>query len=152
MIRRVRSVVVAALAGGVTLAGSTAVAARPYDASVRGPVPVTGNSPVAGCPYGKATSDSVSDTGAEVQPNSAIAVQRSLDGGDTWQAPVIVRADTSSDAVNDRNSLTADPTDPKRAYVIWDRAAPDRQPVLFSSTSDGGRTWSAARIIHDPPK
>src|SRR5919112_674848 len=43
-------------------------------------------------------------------------------GGPSWEPRVTVRPDTG-DAFNDRESFTADPTDPtgRRVYVTWDR-------------------------------
>src|SRR5207247_9540611 len=53
---------------------------------------------------------------------TAVLVSRSRDGGATWERPVTVRRDTGG-AFNDKDSLTADPTDPagRRVYVAWDR-------------------------------
>jgi len=97
---------------------------------------------------------------------TAILVSRSGDGGTTWSAPVTVRRDTGN-AFNDKESLTADPTDPsgRRVYVAWDRLEgpevpgnavpgvpllPTRGPAWFARTTDGGATWEQARPIYDP--
>ncbi len=82
---------------------------------------------------------------------SAMRVARSLDGGDTWQAPITL-IDDDGPRFNDKNSLTADPTDAAYAYAVWDRldSATNRGPTYFARTVDGGATWEAARAIYDP--
>jgi len=83
---------------------------------------------------------------------SAITAQKSADGGLTWSDPVIIRQDADPNFFNDKNSLTADPTDARFAYAVWDRTDAIRggAPAWFSRTTDGGRTWEPARIIYDP--
>jgi len=99
---------------------------------------------------------------------TGVLVSRSRDGGATWEPPVTVRRDTG-DAFNDKEALTADPTDPagRRVYVVWDRLegvgipsllrelsplplVPLKGPAWFARTIDGGDTWEAARPIYDP--
>jgi hypothetical protein len=82
---------------------------------------------------------------------SAMRVSRSLDGGDTWQAPITL-IDNDNPYFNDKNSLTADPTDAAYAYAVWDRldSATNRGPTFFARTVDGGASWEAARSIYDP--
>lgn len=53
-------------------------------------------------------------------PN-AMLVSRSFDGGATWTNPITLRADGAGRALNDKNSLTADPVDGSYAYAVWDR-------------------------------
>jgi hypothetical protein len=83
---------------------------------------------------------------------SAITAQTSVDGGFTWTEPVIIREDADPNFFNDKNTLTADPTNSRFAYAVWDRIDTIRNgaPAWFSRTSDGGRTWEPARIIYDP--
>jgi hypothetical protein len=97
---------------------------------------------------------------------TSVLVSRSVDGGATWGEPVTLRRDTGN-AFNDKESITADPTDPtgRRAYVVWDRLeglglpvaapeaiplAPARGPTWFARTVDGGATWEPGRQIYDP--
>jgi hypothetical protein len=96
---------------------------------------------------------------------SSIIISRSTDGGLHWQAPVTAQLDPSFTVLNDKESVTADPVDPSKAYAVWDRlvspstnANPSafnvtpafRGPALFSTTTDGGVTWSSGRVIFDP--
>ncbi len=52
---------------------------------------------------------------------NAMLVNRSTDGAWTWEAPVTLIEDTDPTVLNDKNSITADPTDASRAYAVWDR-------------------------------
>jgi hypothetical protein len=99
-------------------------------------------------------------------PNSAILVSKSKNGGTTWGNPIALRTDKGPNVLNDKESLTADPTNSNYAYAVWDRleianenadpvqvflhAIGSRGPTWFSRTTNGGRSWEAARIIYDP--
>ncbi|HEX6010612.1 MAG TPA: sialidase family protein, partial [Geminicoccaceae bacterium] len=52
---------------------------------------------------------------------NAMLVNRSTDGGASWGPPVTLIQDTNGQVLNDKNSLTADPTNPSFAYAVWDR-------------------------------
>src|SRR5205823_2144610 len=69
-------------------------------------------------------------------------------------------------AFNDKESITADPTNANYAYAVWDRfttpagnsmaniegaihARSFREPIWFSRTTNGGQTWEPARNIYD---
>jgi hypothetical protein len=106
--------------------------------------------------------------------DNGVSVATSRDGGMTWDEPVLVHSNTrraAARAFDDKESITADPTRPRVAYVVWDRGVADEEagergdlervalgtsdgspsaPVWFAMTSDGGVTWSEARPILDP--
>jgi hypothetical protein len=82
---------------------------------------------------------------------------RSTDGGRTWSAPATLALEASSDLSLDKNTLTVDPTRPGVAYAVWDRLegltgplASSRGPAWLSRTDDGGLTWAAPWLLHDP--
>lgn len=106
-----------------------------------------------------------------VQGLNAVLVSKSTDGGSTWGEPITLKRDSgdrdSSYAFNDKETITADPTDSRYAYAVWDRFVTPagtslaslsgffdsrsfRQPAWFARTSDGGQTWEPARIMFDP--
>lgn len=97
--------------------------------------------------------------------DNAVLVSKSTDSGASWSAPVTLRRDDRANAFNDKETITADSTDPRYVYAIWDRlltpserasevaaehALGFRGPVWFSRTTDAGATWETARIIYDP--
>lgn len=96
---------------------------------------------------------------------TAVLVSKSTDGGLTWGAPTTLIRNTEATLFNDKESITADPTNSNYVYAIWDRlvfpqaqasataainAVGYRGPTFFSRTTDGGVTWEPARIIYDP--
>jgi hypothetical protein len=110
-------------------------------------------------------SDSFNANGPGFGGASSIIVSRSTDGGNHWQAPVTARLDTSTQVLNDKESVTGDPVNASNAYAVWDQlvspnknANPSafnhsiafRGPSLFSRTTDKGVTWSQGRVIFDP--
>lgn len=92
-------------------------------------------------------------TGAanSVGARSAVAVSRSVDGGVTWGAGVLLVDDDGNRLFNDKEALTIDTTDPRYAYAVWDRIGLDeRGPTLLARSTDGGASWEPARTIYDP--
>ena len=96
-------------------------------------------------------------------PANAMSVARSTTGGLTWEAPVLLKRDTSPNVLNDKNSITADRFDSSFVYAIWDRlefpnekaaaeagehAVGFRGPTWFARHTASG--WQPARIIFDP--
>src|SRR5213080_4861043 len=97
---------------------------------------------------------------------SAVLVSKSTDGGDTWSEPTTLARNVSAFAegpgFNDKESITADPTNATNVYAVWDRsrfpsdragvtaqmnAASIRGDIIFSRTTNGGQTWEAPRDI-----
>jgi hypothetical protein len=102
-------------------------------------------------PDGAAYQVSLSFSGAENQPgsSSAVLVSRSADRGRTWSVPVTLIRDGPA-AFNDKDSVTADPTDARYVYATWDRLEGNRGPTWFARTPDAGATWEPALPIFDP--
>lgn len=65
--------------------------------------------------------------------NSGMLVSRSSDHGATWQPPVTLIRNNSPHVLNDKNSLTADPTANKYVYAVWDQLS------VFPQTKEGAR-------------
>jgi hypothetical protein len=89
-------------------------------------------------------------------PRSAIVAARSDDGGVTWSDPVALQADDDGDIVNDKDSVTADPTDAGRVFVVWERLTGQSMPMApiahgpaMLARAEGG-VWEPARAIYDP--
>jgi len=98
--------------------------------------------------------------------SNGLAVSKSEDGGATWSVPILIAEDDTSRFLNDKESITVDPTDANFVYVVWDRLKqsvgdvinPDlvpgnlafKGPAMFARSTDGGDTWEPARKIYDP--
>jgi hypothetical protein len=86
---------------------------------------------------------------------NGIAVSRSFDGGLNWTDPILIIEDTDPRLFNDKETITADPTDSDFVYAVWDRLQSltefdFRGPGMFARSTDGGLTWEEAREIFDP--
>jgi hypothetical protein len=94
--------------------------------------------------------------------DNGIFAMRSTNGGLTWDHLTGVKVDNNQNQFfNDKESVTADPTRAGTAYAVWDRlvgptnnAAVEAHnffaftgPGWFARTTDGGVTWSTAKII-----
>ena len=98
------------------------------------------------------------------QLTSAILVSRSSDGGDTWSEPATLIRETSAFNFNDKESITADPTNANYVYAVWDRSRKPgesdsfsalnsfafRSDTMFARTTNGGISWEPARAIRHP--
>jgi BNR/Asp-box repeat len=84
---------------------------------------------------------------------SAMLASRSTDGGRTWSKSIVLVADPV-ELFNDKNTMTADPTDSRYVYATWDRLSfiPDTGagPILFARSVDNGVSWEPTRVIFDP--
>jgi hypothetical protein len=91
-------------------------------------------------------------------------VSKSIDGGETWGQPKVIASGPEGNSFNDKEAITADPRDPKFAYLTWTRfTSPNSQAadsayasaravrggLAFSRTTDGGATWEPARMIFE---
>jgi BNR repeat protein len=77
---------------------------------------------------------------------------RSHDGGLSWSRPSFPQRATG--AWWDKQTITADPADPKRAYLVQSRRPSARRPIgslYLYRTRDGGRRWSNAQRVYDSP-
>lgn len=126
--------------------GLTVATGGPYDRASDPVVAIGGN----GVVY-------VTELGLDANlPNDGVFVSESLDGGRTFAGPIALRTDADFNVLNDKEWITADPNNPRTAYVSWDRIQFDpntgntQQAAWFSKTTDGGRTWSTAQLIFDP--
>ncbi|CAI8692809.1 exo-alpha-sialidase [Burkholderia pyrrocinia] len=112
------------------------------------------------------TAYSVSISFNQSNNSNAVAASVSADGGQTWSSPALLMADNepTTQFFNDKESVTANPVKAGTAYAVWDRLElPNgnpyanlhmqafRGPTLFSKTTDGGKTWSKAKVIVHVP-
>lgn len=95
------------------------------------------------------------------QTTSAILVSKSTDGGDTWSEPTTLIRETSAFNFNDKESITADPTNASYVYAVWDRSRKPgenadfnalhsfafRGDAIFSRTTNAGASWEPPRNI-----
>ena len=81
-----------------------------------------------------------------------IGVSTSTDGGRRWSAPVTLAVNDRT-YLNDKCTVTADPTRAGVAYAVWQRylrrrnGPPIESDTLLRVTRDGGRHWSAPRLV-----
>ena len=81
-------------------------------------------------------------------PKSALRFARSDDAGATWSVPLSVNEGEAFGSHN-FHSLLAGPDG--RVYAAWLSNVRGASAVWLRSSVDGGRTWDAARAIHEAP-
>jgi hypothetical protein len=96
--------------------------------------------------------------------DNAVTVSKSTDGGDTWGPLQTLIRGSDPLSQNDKESITADPTNSNFVYAVWDRsrfpsdqasfnalhAFSFRGDILFSRTTNAGASWEPARTIFAP--
>jgi hypothetical protein len=94
------------------------------------------------------------------QVTSAILVSTSRDGGRTWGPITTLQRNDSAALFNDKESITADPTNSRFVYAVWDRLqiqnpanpqSPFSGDTLFARSTDGGRSWEETETILNFP-
>jgi hypothetical protein len=70
---------------------------------------------------------------------NAMLVNRSTNGGLSWGDPITLIETDDPRFLNDKNSLTADPTNPSFAYAVWDRLRDFAVPPPDGSPRPGFR-------------
>lgn len=84
---------------------------------------------------------------------NGIFIKRSLDGGKTWEEnaiPVIEHATTPGIPFEDKPYIAADNTNSPYSgnlYVGWTQFTLTKSVILFSRSTDAGKTWSAPAEI-----
>jgi len=83
---------------------------------------------------------------------NGMAVARSTDGGITWTQPQIIKKNPAQDPVlrslfHDKNTITADPTDPDLVYATWTLFRSGVTSLVVARSTDGGETWGPARPV-----
>ena len=96
---------------------------------------------------------------------NAVLTSRSPDNGANWEDPVVVKFDDQANFFNDKETLTADPTDSRYVYVTWqrivapserasaragERAAAFRSIAWFARSDDNGASYSLVKPILNP--
>ncbi len=89
----------------------------------------------------------------DADAQGGIYVSASRDGGETWDDPVQVHAQ-SADAIDDKDAIAVDnnPHSPYfgRVYVGWDISPSfGAQTLVMAHSADGGRTFSSPATIFD---
>jgi hypothetical protein len=96
---------------------------------------------------------------------NAVLTSRSSDKGANWEDPVVVKFDDRANFFNDKETLTADPTDSDFVYVTWqrivapnenasaragERAAAFRSIAWFARSDDNGASYDVVKPILNP--
>ena len=136
----------------------TAVGVAPLDYRVSGDVSVTyDNKGHAIICYIAFDNLGTSEYWGHGATRNGIYVRRSLDGGMTWEAqdvPVVQHATAPGIPFDDKPYIVADDTSGPYAgnlYVGWTRWELSDSRLLFSRSTDYGKTWSKPAELDDHP-
>ena len=83
---------------------------------------------------------------------NGMAVATSQDGGASWSDPVLIWDSPAQDAggnslFHDKNTMTADPLDPRVVHATWTVFRSGNTAVLYSRSDDGGQTWGPPKPV-----
>ena len=96
---------------------------------------------------------------------NAVLTSRSFDKGANWEDPVVVKFDDQANFFNDKETITADPTDSRFVYVTWqrivapslnasaragERAAAFRSIAWFARSDDNGASYDVVKPVFNP--
>lgn len=98
----------------------------------------------------------------QVKGHVAIGAAASADGGRTWGEYNVIQAERlyqsasgTSGVFLDKEAVTADPTRPGTAYMVWTRndgyGKMAHGSVMLAKTVDGGKSWSTPATIWAAP-
>ena len=82
---------------------------------------------------------------------NAVLLSKSRDGGRSWGPVKELIVDDGPLLGNDKETVTADPTDKRFVYATWWRydLLAQTGPSLFARSTDSGKTWKPAKEIFD---
>jgi hypothetical protein len=81
---------------------------------------------------------------------TGVEVSKSTDGGFTWSFPIKLIDTVNPMFLNDKETITADPTNSNFAYSVWDQLnANGDNLTLLARTTNGGQSWEQPFTILD---
>ncbi|HEX6026887.1 MAG TPA: sialidase family protein [Solirubrobacter sp.] len=96
---------------------------------------------------------------------NAVLTSRSRDKGANWEDPVVVKFDDRANFFNDKETITADPTNSRFVYVTWqrivapnehasaragERTASFRSIAWFARSDDNGASYDVVKPVFNP--
>jgi hypothetical protein len=81
--------------------------------------------------------------------HNSVGAAVSMDRGRTWQhTQIIDTRNQNSQFLDDKDTVTADPSHAGTAYAVWrQERSGNLSPLIFTKTTDGGIHWSKPRVI-----
>lgn len=80
---------------------------------------------------------------------NAMLVSRSTDGGASWGNPKVLKRDTDGRAFNDKNAITADPSDSRFVYATWDRLFDTTLPKVAARLRAEGQQLDGVSLARE---